>query len=47
MNEAGAFDTTYLKGFTHGMLLGLGAHENVVALVALYNEVLRTLGRRG
>ena len=40
MNEAGAFDTTYLKGFIHGMLLGLGEHENVEALCALYNEVL-------
>ena len=28
----------------NGLLVGLGAHENVVALVALYNEVLRTLG---
>ena len=38
--EAGAFDTTYLKGVIHGMLLALGEHENVVALIALYNEVL-------
>lgn len=38
--EAGAFDTTYLKGVIHGMLVGLGEHENVVALCALYNEVL-------
>lgn len=38
--EAGAFDTTYLKGVIHGMLVGLGAHENVVALCELYNNVL-------
>lgn len=38
--EAGAFDTTYLKGFIHGMLVGLDAHENVVALIELYNNVL-------
>lgn len=38
--EAGAFDTTYLKGVIHGMLVGLGAQENVVALIELYNNVL-------
>ena len=38
--QEGAFDTTYLKGVIHGMLVGLGEHENVVALCALYNEVL-------
>ena len=33
-------DTTYLKGVIHGMLVGLGVHENVVALIELYNVVL-------
>ena len=42
--EAGALDTSYFNGMINGLLVGLGAHENVVALVALYNEVLRTLG---
>ena len=42
--EAGALDTAYFKGMVHGLLVGLGEHENVVALVALYNEVLRVLG---
>ena len=38
--ESGGFDTTYLKGVIHGMLVGLGVHENVVALCALYDDVL-------
>lgn len=38
--EAGAFDPTYLKGVIDGILVGLGVHENVEALCALYNDVL-------
>ena len=41
--EAGALDATYFNGMVDGMLVGLGAHENVVALIALYNEVLKSL----
>ena len=39
--EAGALDTAYFEGMVNGLLVGLGAHEDVVALIALYNEVLR------
>ena len=42
--EGGALDTAYFNGMVNGLLVGLGEHENVVALVALYNEVLRAIG---
>lgn len=44
--EAGVLDTEYeyYSGMLNGLFIGLGAHENVAALVALYNEVLRVLG---
>ena len=42
--EAGALDVSYFNGMINGLLVGLGAHENVVALIALYNEVLRAIG---
>ena len=42
--EAGALDVSYFNGMINGLLVGLGAHEDVAALCALYNEVLRTLG---
>ena len=42
--EAGELDTAYFNGMVNGLLVGLGVHEDVVALVALYNEVLRVLG---
>lgn len=41
--EAGSPDVAYFNGMVNGLLVGLGAHEDVVALVALYNEVLRVL----
>ena len=41
--KADALDTSYFNGMVNGLLVGLGAHEDVVTLVALYNEVLRVL----
>ena len=41
--EAGALDVSYFNGMINGLLIGLGAHEDVVALIALYNEVLRRM----
>lgn len=45
--QEGAFDTTYFEGVIHGMLVGLGVHENVVSLCELYSEVLIALIRTG
>ena len=42
--QAGALDTAYFNGMVNGLLVGLGEHENVAALIALYNAVLRVLG---
>ena len=41
--KADALDTSYFNGMINGLLVGLGAHEDVVALCALYNEVLRRM----
>ena len=41
--EAGYPDVAYFNGMINGLLVGLGAHENVAALCALYNEVLRRM----
>ena len=35
--EAGSPDAAYFNGMINGLLIGLGEHENVVALCALYN----------
>lgn len=39
-------EAAYLMGMSNGILIGLGDHENVVALIMLFNEVLKSFYRR-